>query len=99
MMDGDEYLAGTAKPLRALISATTAAEVGIAPGEQLAVSTDRGVITAPVEIAELPDRVVWLPTNARGSAVRSALGAVPGTVVKLTRSAAPPVVGVEGGEE
>jgi NADH-quinone oxidoreductase subunit G len=98
MQDGDEYYLGTAKPVRAMISAKTAAEVGVANGEQIAVSTERGVIMAPVEVAAMPDRVVWLPTNARGCAVRATLGGLPGTLVKLTRSAAPPVVGVEGGD-
>jgi NADH-quinone oxidoreductase subunit G len=98
MQDGDEYYLGTAKPVRALLSAATAAEGGVANGEHVAVATDRGVITAPVEITEMPDRVVWLPTNARGCAVRATLGAQPGTVVKLTRPAAPPVIGAEGGE-
>jgi NADH-quinone oxidoreductase subunit G len=98
MQDGDEYYLGTAKPVRALLSAATAAEVGVDNGEQIAVATDRGVITAPVEIAAMPDRVVWLPTNARGCAVRAALGAQPGAVVKLTRPAAPPVIGTAGGQ-
>jgi NADH-quinone oxidoreductase subunit G len=93
MQDGDEHLAGTAKPLRARLSAATASSVGVKAGEPIAVSTDRGAIVAPVEIAQMPDGVVWLPTNARGSAVRATLGASHGAIVKLTRSAAPPVIG------
>jgi NADH-quinone oxidoreductase subunit G len=46
-----------------------------------------------VEITEMPDAVVWLPSNARGSAVRATLGAVHGSTVRLGRADAPPVVG------
>jgi NADH-quinone oxidoreductase subunit G len=95
MQDGDEHLAGTAKPVRARLSATTAQQVGVADGQLLSVSTDRGAVVIPVAVDELPDGVVWLPTNARGCAVRATLGAGPGAIVELVRSDAPPVVGVE----
>jgi NADH-quinone oxidoreductase subunit G len=93
MQDGDEYLAGTAKPLRAVISAKTAKDLGVAPGDKLHVSTERGSILAPAEIATMPDGVVWLPSNARGSAVRATLGADAGSVVTLAKER-PPVVGI-----
>ena len=83
-LDGDEYLAATAKPARALLSPATATEHGLVAGELVTVSTDAGSITVPLMIAGLPDRVVWLPTNARGSAVRSSLHAVNGSVVRLS---------------
>ncbi|PZS28824.1 MAG: NADH-quinone oxidoreductase subunit G, partial [Pseudonocardiales bacterium] len=95
MQDGDEHLAGTAKPARALLNAATAAEIGISAGDSVAVATDRGALVLPVVIDDLPDRVVWLPTNARGCAVRATLGAVAGDVVRLTRADAPPVIGAD----
>jgi NADH-quinone oxidoreductase subunit G len=95
MQDGDEHLAGTAKPARALLNAATAAAVGVAAGGSVAVATDRGTLVLPVVIDDLPDRVVWLPTNARGCAVRPTLGAVSGDIVRLTRADAPPVVGAD----
>ncbi len=98
MQDGDEHLAGTAKPVRARISLRTAEQLGVVAGGELSVSTDAGAIVLPVELAEMPDHVVWLPTNARGCAVRATLGARHGSTVRLTNPAAPPVVGV-GGEE
>ena len=79
MSDGDEYLAATAKPARALLSPATASELG----ESVTVSTERGSITVPVEVADMPDGVVWLPTNARGCAVRATLGAVAGDIVTI----------------
>src|SRR5882757_8186065 len=94
MSDGDEHLAGTAKPARALLSSATADAVGVAAGELISVSTAHGTITVPVVIAEVPDRVVWLPTNARGCAVRATLGAVAGDVVSLSSGGAPPVIGL-----
>jgi NADH-quinone oxidoreductase subunit G len=66
-----------------LLNATTAEEVGVHRGERVRVSSDRGSITLPVEIADLPDRVVWLPTNSAGSAVRRNLAAGSGAVVRL----------------
>ncbi|HET8582308.1 MAG TPA: molybdopterin-dependent oxidoreductase, partial [Jatrophihabitans sp.] len=95
MQDGDEHLAGTAKPVRARLSKATATAVGVADGEHLSVSTDAGALVLPVAIDDLPDDVVWLPTNARECALRATLAAAHGSVVKLTRSDAPPVVGVD----
>ena len=81
--DGDEHLAGTAKPARAALSAATAAGIGVVEGAAVTVSTDRGSITVPAQITDMPDHVVWLPTNARGCAVRATLGVTAGAVVRL----------------
>jgi NADH-quinone oxidoreductase subunit G len=88
MQDGDDNLAGTAKPARALLSAFTAQEAGLADGDPVVIATDRGSLTFPVQIATMPDRVVWIPTNARGAAVRRTLGVVPGDTVRLTAGGA-----------
>jgi NADH-quinone oxidoreductase subunit G len=92
--DGDEHLAGTAKPARALISAGTAATAGVGEGDHLSVSTAEGSLVLPVAIDDLPDGVVWVPSNARGASVRS-LGAVGGSTVRIARADTPPVVGIE----
>ncbi len=97
MMDGDPNLAGTAKPARAILGPVTAAEVGVVQGGQVAVGTDAGTLVLPVEIADVPDRVVWVPTNPAGTpsrGVRSTLCATTGAVVGLSNASAPPVVGV-----
>ena len=44
-------------------------------------STDAGSITLPAAVGDLPDRVVWLPTNSPDSAVRRSLAADDGTLV------------------
>jgi NADH-quinone oxidoreductase subunit G len=86
MQDGEPNLAGTARAAVARMSASTAAEAGTADGGKVTVATRRGEITVPVEIADMPDRVVWLPTNSAGSAVRRVLGAGHGSEV-MVRSA------------
>jgi NADH-quinone oxidoreductase subunit G len=83
--DGDEFLAGTAKPARAVMSAGTAGEHGLSAGDAITISTAAGSLTLPISLGALPDRVVWVPTNARGCAVRPTLRAVNGTVVDLSR--------------
>ncbi|MDP9219061.1 MAG: NADH-quinone oxidoreductase subunit G, partial [Actinomycetota bacterium] len=80
---GEPHLAGTAKRSRVLLSAATAADIGAAESDEVTVSTDRGSVTLPLVIADLPDRVVWLPTRSAGSAVRRALGADNGAIVRI----------------
>ncbi|MDQ6936136.1 MAG: NADH-quinone oxidoreductase subunit G, partial [Actinomycetota bacterium] len=84
MLDGEANLAGTAKPLRALLGAATAAEIGVRAGDQVRVGGPAGGVVAPVMLAELPDGVVWLPTTAPGASVRRDLGAGAGDLVTLT---------------
>jgi NADH-quinone oxidoreductase subunit G len=93
MQDGDEHLAGTAKPVVARISAATAAGLGVLDGGLVTVSTERGAITAPVALTAMPDGVVWLPTNARGCTVRPTLAAAHGAIVNLAAAAADAVPG------
>ncbi|CAJ1507233.1 NADH-quinone oxidoreductase subunit G [[Mycobacterium] burgundiense] len=85
LQDGEPHLAGTARPPVVRLSAATAAEIGVAPGEVVTVRTDRGSISLPLLLAEMPDRVVWLPMNSPGSAVTGQLGAVSGDVVHIER--------------
>jgi NADH-quinone oxidoreductase subunit G len=83
MSDGEPYLAGTARPATARMSAGTAAEAGVADGDKVTVATGRGSCTLPVEVTDMPDRVVWLPANSAGCAVRAQLGAGHGARVTL----------------
>ncbi|WP_439386009.1 NADH-quinone oxidoreductase subunit G [Amycolatopsis lexingtonensis] len=79
LQDGEPHLKGTQRTPVARLSAKTAEGLGAA----VRVSTERGAITLPVEIADLPDGVVWLPGNSDGSAVFKTLGAGHGAVVNL----------------
>jgi NADH-quinone oxidoreductase subunit G len=84
LQDGEPHLAGTARPSAARLSRKTAAEIGADDGGLITVATPRGAITLPLEITEMPDRVVWLPLNSPGSQVNPALGASPGDVVAIS---------------
>jgi NADH-quinone oxidoreductase subunit G len=83
MQDGEPFLAGTARPVQALMSAATAGEAGTADGDRVCVTTARGAITLSVRVCDMPDRVVWLPAHAQGCEVRRELGAGNGTLVTL----------------
>lgn len=84
LTDGDEHLAGTARPPVVRLGKGTAEALGVADGDPVTVGTDRGAVTLPAAITEMPDGVVWLPTNSPGSTVRRSLGATSGTVVRLS---------------
>ncbi|MFK0141747.1 NADH-quinone oxidoreductase subunit G [Streptomyces murinus] len=83
LQEGDEALAGTRHAARARLSAATAAEAGVAEGEFLAVTGPAGTVELPLQIGEMPDRVVWLPLNSVGGGVASDTGAQPGKLVRI----------------
>ncbi len=83
LQDGEPHLAGTARTPVARMSAATAAENGFTPGALVSVSSDRGTIGLPLEITDLPDRVIWIPLNSPGSSVNATLGPVVGRTVQL----------------
>ncbi|MGV9302224.1 NADH-quinone oxidoreductase subunit G [Nonomuraea sp. NPDC003727] len=80
LQDGEPYLAGTARPVEALLSESTAAEIGVADGGKIVVGE---TVSLPVRVVDLPDRVVWVPTNSPGCSVRRDLGALAGDIVKI----------------
>jgi NADH-quinone oxidoreductase subunit G len=86
LQDGEPFLAGTRRPPVAMLSEATAAELDLSPGAALAVTGPAGQIELPLAIADLPDRVVWLPMHSPGSHVPEMLGAPPGAVVRIGRA-------------
>jgi NADH-quinone oxidoreductase subunit G len=88
MQDGEEHLAGTARTPVVRLSKSTAAALGVADGSPVTVGTERGAITLPARITEMPDQVVWLPTNSPGSTVRRSLGVTAGNLVTISAGAA-----------
>ncbi|GAA1269993.1 NADH-quinone oxidoreductase subunit G [Planotetraspora silvatica] len=80
LQDGEPYLAGTARTAEALISESTAAEIGAFDGGKIVIG-DGAIL--PVRIADLPDRVVWVPSNSAGLSVTRDLRAVAGDVVTI----------------
>lgn len=83
LQQGDEALAGTRHAAHARVSAATAAEAGVKEGDLLAVTGSAGVVELPLQVTEMPDRVVWLPLNSTGGGVASDAGAVPGSLVRI----------------
>jgi NADH-quinone oxidoreductase subunit G len=98
LLDGDAVLAGTARPPLVRIGKELAESLGVADGEAVTVSTDRGGITLPAAITDLPPQVVWLPTNSPGATVRRSLGVTSGAIVRLTAGVPGPILaGPPGG--
>ncbi|MFF7141348.1 NADH-quinone oxidoreductase subunit G [Streptomyces nodosus] len=83
LQEGDDALAGTRHAAHARLSAATAAEAGVEDGGLLAVTGPAGTTELPLQITEMPDRVVWLPMNSAGGGVLSDTGALPGALVRI----------------
>ncbi|WP_250212691.1 NADH-quinone oxidoreductase subunit G [Acrocarpospora catenulata] len=77
LQDGEPYLAGTAREAVALLSAATAAEIGAT--EKVTVNG----VTLPLRLADLPDRVVWVPANSGGVSITRDLRAAAGDLVSV----------------
>ncbi|MEU4419488.1 NADH-quinone oxidoreductase subunit G [Actinoplanes sp. NPDC024001] len=92
LLDGDQVLAGTARPPVVRLGKDLAEELGVVDGDLVTVGTGRGAVTLPAAITDLPPRVVWLPTNSPGSTVRRSLGVTAGAVVKLTAGVPGPIL-------
>jgi NADH-quinone oxidoreductase subunit G len=79
MQDGEIYLAGTARPAVARMSAATAAQAGVTDGDKVTVATGHGLVTLPAEVTTMVDDVVWMPADAIA-------GAGHGSMVTLRRA-------------
>ncbi|MER7955927.1 NADH-quinone oxidoreductase subunit G [Streptomyces sp. NPDC096030] len=83
LQEGDTALAGTRHAAVARLSAATAEETGVKDGDLLAVSGPAGSTRFPLQVTEMPDRVVWLPLNSADGGVLSDTGAHPGDLVRI----------------
>jgi NADH-quinone oxidoreductase subunit G len=92
LLDGDDVLKGTARPPVVRIGKDLAESLGVAEGDAVTVSTDRGGVTLPAAITDLPPQVAWLPTNSPGATVRRSLGATSGAVVRLSAGKPGPIL-------
>jgi NADH-quinone oxidoreductase subunit G len=98
LQDGDEHLAGTARPVVVALSRATASglaladgsgRVGIASGDLVTVRSEQGAITLPALLVDdMVDGVVWVPTNSAGSTVRRTLGVTAGAEVEIAAASA-----------
>ncbi len=85
LAQGEDYLAGTARPSVARMSSATAAGIGASDDDFVTVSNDHGSITLPLVVTDMPDGVVWVPGNSPGSAVNAALSVAPGAIVSISQ--------------
>jgi NADH-quinone oxidoreductase subunit G len=86
LLDGDDILRKTARPAVVRLSKQTAAALGdVVDGDPVRVSSERGLLTLPALLTEMPDGVVWLPSNATGAPLRRTLGVGSGAVVTVAR--------------
>ena len=83
LQDGEPFLAGTRRPAAAMLSAASAAELGLASGAPVRIKGPAGEVQLPLQIADLPDRVVWVPAKSPGCHLHDALGALPGSLVDV----------------
>ncbi|GAB2613665.1 NADH-quinone oxidoreductase subunit G [Paractinoplanes abujensis] len=92
LLEGDAALAGTARPPVVRIGKAQAEALGVVDGDAVTVGTDRGAITLPAAVTDLPAGVVWLPTNSPGSTVGRSLGVTAGAVVRLSAGRGGPIL-------
>ena len=85
LQKGEEHLAGTQRPVVAHMSEKTATDNNLENGEKVNISNSRGSITIKLEIIEMVNDVVWIPSNNHDSKVKSKLGAKEGDVVTIKK--------------
>lgn len=82
LLSGNSALAGSARRSVAWIPKS----FGVPEGAEVNISTEAGTITLPAHVAEMVDRVVWLPQCSDRSHVYETLGVGSGAVVSVTAS-------------
>ena len=83
LQEGETDLLATGRTAVARMSAGTAAKAGLDADGFAIVRGDVGSIELPVAITDMPDGVVWVPTNSQHSTIRRLLGADHGSTVTL----------------
>ena len=86
MQDGEPFLAATARPVVASMSANTAASLG--NPDSVIVTGPAGSIDLPVQVSEVVDGAVVLAMNSPGCSIYRDLGARIGDAVRVRASAA-----------
>jgi NADH-quinone oxidoreductase subunit G len=89
MLDGDPYLAATARRVVARLSPGTVSTLGLLDGDEVLLRTSVGALALPYEVADLPDSVVWAPQSSGGAPLSQVLGAGAGSVVSVEARRAP----------
>jgi NADH-quinone oxidoreductase subunit G len=84
-IDGEPYLAATARRPVAALSAALAETIDVSEGDHVEVTGESGTATWPVVIAEVADGTVWLPSSAQGVHLRRDLGIGHGSTVQIAK--------------
>ncbi len=82
LQQDEPYLAGTARSAAVMLSATTAAELAVSEGDPVTVTSERGSVTHAFVVADLPDRVAFVPAHSHGR-ITTDLGVQPGAIVTV----------------
>ncbi len=84
-MDGEPYLAGTAKASVVQLSAADARRLGLTAGQRTSVTGPGGsTVSLPLHVADVTDGVVWLPGRISGVPLGSLIGATTGDRVQVS---------------
>ncbi|AZI58739.1 NADH-quinone oxidoreductase subunit G [Nakamurella antarctica] len=83
MLDGETHLAGTARADVIRLSTATAAEMGATDGDLVQVWTSSGSVTLPLEITDMVDGAVWMPSRTGKIPLTVSLRARHGDVVNV----------------
>ena len=82
MQEGEPFLAATARPVAALVSAKSASQLG-SPATVI-VAGPNGSVTLPLVIGDVIDNVVFVPMNSTDCSIYRDLGARIGSAVVVT---------------
>ncbi|MBM3670207.1 MAG: NADH-quinone oxidoreductase subunit G [Actinobacteria bacterium] len=86
LQEGEPHLAATARPTVVMVSDATARRLGLT--ETATLHGPAGIVTLPVEIADVAESVVWVPMNSPGCHIYRDLGARPGDIIRVTAGGA-----------
>ncbi|MFZ9790007.1 MAG: NADH-quinone oxidoreductase subunit G [Candidatus Nanopelagicales bacterium] len=85
LQQGEEHLAGTQRPAVAHLSHKTAQENGLASDDKVIISNSNGSITLKLEVIEMVNDVIWIPSNSNDSKVKFKLAAKDGDLVSIQK--------------
>lgn len=85
LQQGEEHLAGTQRPTVAHLSHKTAQENGLETDDKIIISNSNGSITIKLEVIEMANDVVWIPSNSNESKVKLKLAAKDGDLVSIQK--------------
>ncbi len=74
LQDGEPHLAGTAKADVAYLSGSTAAGLGLIPGDQIELRGPDGSLQLPLAVVPMADGVVWAPGRVDRRSTTARLG-------------------------